>query len=148
MAAYWLNRGVRGRSRFVCFEHAYHGDTIATMSVCDPVNGMHAHFKGFLPEQFPCELPVDDARLARLDRLIREQRNSIAAVILEPIVQGAGGMRFHEPETVKAIRRLCDQYDVLLIFDEIATGFGRTGTMFACEQAGVIPDIICLSKSC
>ena len=144
---YWLNQGVTGRTRFVSFRHAYHGDTIAAMSVCDPENGMHAHFKGFLPEQFPSDLPVDDETCGALDELLDKNGAQIAAVIVEPIVQGAGGMRFHPPETVTALRELCDNHDVLLIADEIATGFGRTGTMFACEQAAVVPDIICVGKA-
>nr|WP_197532138.1 adenosylmethionine--8-amino-7-oxononanoate transaminase [Symmachiella macrocystis] len=146
-AQYWLNRGVRGRTKFVSFLHAYHGDTITAMSVCDPVNGMHAHFRGFLPEQFNTDLPLDEESTTALDRLLGEHRDEIAAVMLEPIVQGAGGMRFHPPETVATIRQLCDAHDVLLIADEIATGFARTGTMFACEQADVVPDIMCVSKA-
>lgn len=144
---YWLNQGVKGRTKFVSFRHAYHGDTVAAMSVCDPVNGMHSHFAGFLPEQFSCELPLDDRSLAALGELIEQNRAQIAAVMIEPLVQGAGGMRFHPPETVQAIRKLCDDHDVLLIADEIATGFCRTGTMFACEQADVVPDIICVGKA-
>ncbi len=146
-AQYWLNQGLLGRTKFVSFLHAYHGDTITAMSVCDPVNGMHAHFRGFLPQQFNTELPRDEASYAVLDQLLAENRDEIAAVMLEPLVQGAGGMRFHSAKTVAGIRNLCDQHNILLIADEIATGFGRTGTMFACEQADVVPDIICLSKA-
>jgi len=146
-AQYWLNRGVKGRNRFVSFFHAYHGDTITAMSVCDPINGMHAHFHGFLPQQFNTKLPIDPESTSAFDQLLGDHRDQIAAVMLEPIVQGAGGMRFHPPETVATIRRLCDEHEVLLIADEIATGFGRTGTLFACEQAEVVPDILCVSKA-
>ncbi len=143
---YWLNRGERDRNRFVCFRHGYHGDTLGAMSVTDPEGGMHAHFKGYLLEEYPAVIPEDEAGVAELDAFIARHRERLAGVILEPLVQGAGGYRFHSAEGVAEIRRLCDAHDVLLIFDEIATGFGRTGTMFACEQAGVIPDIITLGK--
>jgi adenosylmethionine-8-amino-7-oxononanoate aminotransferase len=143
---YWLNRGERGRNRFVCFRHGYHGDTLGAMSVTDPEGGMHAHFKGYLLEQYPAAIPEDEPKVAELDAFIGRHRERLAGVILEPLVQGAGGYRFHSAAAVAQIRRLCDVHGVLLIFDEIATGFGRTGTMFACEQAGVIPDIITLGK--
>ncbi len=143
---YWLNRGERGRNRFVCFRHGYHGDTLGAMSVTDPEGGMHAHFKGYLLEEYPAVIPEDETSVAELDAFIARHRERLAGVILEPLVQGAGGYRFHSAEAVAEIRRLCDAHDVLLIFDEIATGFGRTGTMFACEQADVIPDIITLGK--
>ena len=144
---FWLNRGVRGKNRFVSFKYGYHGDTTGAMSVCDPENSMHAHFKGFLHEQFVVDLPRDNATVAALDDLLSANCDRIAAIIVEPIVQGAGGMRFHGPEVLQTLRDMCQIHDVLLIFDEIATGFGRTGTMFACEQAGVVPDIITLSKA-
>ncbi len=144
---FWLNRGVQGKNRFVSFKYGYHGDTIGAMSVCDPLNSMHAHFKGFLHEQFVVDLPRDNATVAALDDLLSTQRDRIAAIIVEPLVQGAGGMRFHEPEVLEALRSLSEIHEVLLIFDEIATGFGRTGSMFACDQAGVVPDIITLSKA-
>lgn len=144
---FWLNQGVTTRKRFVSFAHGYHGDTTGAMSVCDPVNSMHAHFRGFLMEQFSRELPRDEAALDALGEFLRTRRDEVAGVILEPLVQGAGGMRFHPPWVVAAIHDLCRQHDVLLILDEIATGFGRTGTMFACEQADVVPDIICVGKA-
>lgn len=144
---YWLNRGTQGKNRFVSFKYGYHGDTIGAMSVCDPENSMHAHFKGFLHEQFVVDLPRDNATTAALDDLVRTNSERIAAIIVEPLVQGAGGMRFHGPEVLATLRDMCEIHNVLLIFDEIATGFGRTGSMFACDQAGVVPDIITLSKA-
>jgi adenosylmethionine-8-amino-7-oxononanoate aminotransferase len=144
---FWLNRGITGRSKFLSFRHAYHGDTTGAMSVCDPVNSMHSHFKGFLLEQFTHAVPQTDAEFAELDRFLRDTRETLAGVIIEPLVQGAGGMKFHPPESLTRLRQLCDEHDVLLIADEIATGFGRTGTMFACEQASIVPDIMCVGKA-
>lgn len=144
---YWINNGRRGRTRFVSFKGGYHGDTLATMSVCDPDEGMHTLFKGAIAEQFICELPVDEEKTAALDKFLAAHAHEVAAVVTEPLVQGAGGMRFHGPETLKTLRALCDKHDVLLILDEIFTGFGRTGSMFACEQAGIVPDIVTLSKA-
>jgi adenosylmethionine---8-amino-7-oxononanoate aminotransferase len=144
---YWLNKGVKGRTKCLAFKGAYHGDTFATMAVCDPDEGMHAHFKGVLPEQIIADLPEDEEKSAVLEALIAGHADQIAAIIVEPLVQGAGGMIFHEPEVLRRLRTLADKYDLLLIFDEIFTGFGRTGSMFACEAAGVVPDIITLSKA-
>jgi adenosylmethionine-8-amino-7-oxononanoate aminotransferase len=144
---YWLNNGIRTRKRFVSFRGGYHGDTIGTMSICDPDEGMHAMFRGLLSEQIIAGLPVDAAREAALRTLVERHADEIAGIVIEPLVQGAGGMRFHDPEVLQTLRALADQYDLLLIFDEIFTGFGRTGTMFACEQADVVPDIITLSKA-
>jgi adenosylmethionine-8-amino-7-oxononanoate aminotransferase len=144
---FWINNGRRGRTRFVSFKGGYHGDTLATMSVCDPDEGMHTLFKGAIAEQFICELPSDDEKTAALDAFLASHAHEIAAVVTEPLVQGAGGMRFHGPEVLKTLRALCDKHDVLLILDEIFTGFGRTGSMFACEQAGIVPDIVTLSKA-
>jgi adenosylmethionine-8-amino-7-oxononanoate aminotransferase len=144
---YWRNRGVPGRTRFICFPGAYHGDTLGAMSVCDPAEGMHRLLAGYVPEQVVAPLPVDRDRAAALGRTLAEHRERIAAVIVEPLVQAAGGMRFHPPDCLAEIARLARQHGALLIADEIATGFGRTGTMFACEQAGVIPDIVCLGKA-
>ena len=144
---YWINRGVKGRTQFVAFKGGYHGDTTGAMAVCDPEQGMHALFAGLLPQQHIVELPEDDEKAARLDRLLNERAGTIAGIIVEPLVQGAGGMKFHDANTLKRLRALADKYDLLLIFDEIFTGFGRTGTMFACDAAGVAPDIITLSKA-
>ncbi len=144
---YWLNRGVRGRTKFVAFKGGYHGDTTGAMAVTDPDSGMHALFAGLLPEHQVVDLPEDEARAAALDKLLRERAETIAAIIVEPLVQGAGGMKFHDAAVLARLRALADKYDILLIFDEIFTGFGRTGSMFACEAAGVVPDIITLSKA-
>jgi adenosylmethionine-8-amino-7-oxononanoate aminotransferase len=143
---YWLNRGVRGRTQFVAFKGGYHGDTIATMAVCDPEEGMHALFAGALPEHFVVDLPRDDETCAALDSFLERHAASIAGILVEPLVQGAGGMLFHDGECLARLRRLADKYDLILIFDEIFTGFGRTATMFACEAAEVVPDIITLGK--
>jgi adenosylmethionine---8-amino-7-oxononanoate aminotransferase len=144
---YWINRGARGRTQFIAFKGGYHGDTTGAMAVCDPDEGMHALFAGLLPQHLIVDLPDTEERTAALDKLIAGHADSLAAIIVEPLVQGAGGMRFHEATVLKRLRALADKYDLLLIFDEIFTGFGRTGAMFACEAAGVTPDIITLSKA-
>jgi adenosylmethionine-8-amino-7-oxononanoate aminotransferase len=144
---FWLNRGVRGRKKFVAFKGGYHGDTTGAMAVCDPEEGMHALFHGLLPEHFVVDLPQDEESIAALDRLLQRHAAEIAGLIVEPLVQGAGGMRFHHAAVLRHLREVADRYELLLIFDEIFTGFGRTGTMFACEAAGVVPDIITLSKA-
>ena len=144
---YWLNQGVSGRHRFVSFQGAYHGDTFAAMSVCDPEEGMHSLFAGALPEQHVVPLPEDKAGIVAFDAYLDRNGRDVAAVIVEPLVQGAGGMRFHTPEVLRTLRTACDKHGLLLIADEIMTGFGRTGTLFACEQAGVVPDIVTLSKA-
>ena len=144
---FWLNQGQAGRARFISFRHGYHGDTIGAMSVCDPDEGMHAMFTGVLPQQIVVDLPRDDAGFERFDNLLGIHARETAAVIMEPLVQAAGGLKFHTPDVLRRIADLCRRHDVLLIFDEIATGFARTGTMFACEQAETCPDIITLSKA-
>ena len=144
---YWINRGVRGRTKFVAFTGGYHGDTTGAMAVCDPHEGMHALFAGLLPQQIIAELPTSDEKADALDALLAERADMIAGIIVEPLVQGAGGMLFHDAATLKWLRALADKYDLLLIFDEIFTGFGRAGAMFACDAAGVTPDIITLSKA-
>jgi adenosylmethionine-8-amino-7-oxononanoate aminotransferase len=144
---YWINRGVKGRTRFLGFLGGYHGDTLATMTVCDPEEGMHSLFGGVLPSQIMASLPRDDASFAALDALLGERAGEIAAIMVEPLVQGAGGMIFHETEVLHRLRALADRHDVLLIFDEIFTGFGRTGSFFAMQAAGMAPDIVTLSKA-
>jgi adenosylmethionine-8-amino-7-oxononanoate aminotransferase len=144
---YWLNRGVGGRTRFVAFRGGYHGDTLATMSVCDPEEGMHALFKDALLTQHIADLPTTPEREQALDALLARHGDALAGILVEPLVQGAGGMRFHDPEALRVLRRLADRHGVLLIFDEIFTGFARTGTLFAMQQAGVAPDIVTLSKA-
>ena len=144
---YWLNRGVSGRSLFLSFRGGYHGDTLATMSVCDPDEGMHWLFRGVFPDQVLADLPLNDANEAMLDAILTDRGPRIAAILVEPLIQGAGGMIFHDAGVLKRLRRLADKHDVLLIFDEIFTGFGRTGTLFAMETAGIEPDIVTLSKA-
>lgn len=146
-AQMWRNRGVSGRTRFLAFRGGYHGDTMGAMSVCDPDEGMHRAFDGYLPAQMFCDLPRSAAETAALDAVLVEHRESLAAIIVEPLVQGAGGMRMHAPEVLATIARLARRHGLPLIADEIFTGFGRTGTLFACEQAGIVPDILCLSKA-
>ncbi len=151
---YWQSRGIAGRTRVLALRGAYHGDTFMAMSTCDPLTGMHHLFRGAVAEQLFAPRPlagfdeteVDTDREAFAAQL-REHAGSIAAVILEPVVQGAGGMHFYSPAFLRAVRALCDEHDVLLIADEIATGFGRTGRLFACEHAAIAPDILCLGKA-
>ncbi len=144
---YWLNKGERGRSKFVSFQHGYHGDTLGAMSVCDPKEGMHHMFKGALQEQHILEIPGDEESRKNLDDFLAHHKNQLAAVMVEPLVQAAGGFKFHDEDTLRFIREATQRHDVLLIFDEIMTGFGRTGTLFACQAADVVPDIITLSKA-
>ena len=144
---FWINRGVAGRTRFVSFLGGYHGDTLATMTVCDPEEGMHGLFAGVMPAQHIAALPRDDASEAALDRLLTEKGHEIAGVLVEPRVQGAGGMLLHDDAVLRRLRAICDRHGQLLIFDEIFTGFGRTGDLFACTGSGVTPDIITLSKA-
>lgn len=151
---YWQAQGQSGKSRLLTIRHGYHGDTFGAMAVCDPVSGMHHLFADQLSHHFFADAPSaasdetwDEQQIASFRTLIEAHHGEIAAVILEPIVQGAGGMRFYAPEFLRQVRRLCDACDVLLIVDEIATGFGRTGTMFACEQAQITPDIMCVGKA-
>ena len=151
---YWQALGHQAKSKFVSLRRGYHGDTWGAMSVCDPDRGMHHLFSGMLASQhfvaspnckFAQEFQPSD--ISELEQLLVENHQSIAAVTLEPIVQNAGGMYFYSPDYLAAVRKLCDRYDVLLIADEIATGFGRTGKMFACEWAEISPDIMCVGKA-
>ncbi len=151
---YWNSAGKPEKSRLLTVRSGYHGDTFGAMAVCDPVNGMHGIFSGVLPEHFFADAPgpgfhepCTDDDIAGFAGILSENHEKIAAVILEPVVQGAGGMRFYSPAYLKRVRELCDRYDVLLICDEIATGFGRTGALFACDHAGISPDIMCLGKA-
>jgi adenosylmethionine---8-amino-7-oxononanoate aminotransferase len=143
----WLNRGVKGRTLFVSFKGGYHGDTLGTMAICDPDEGMHSLFGPALMPQLVTDLPDTDERRAALAALLRAEKDRIAAVIVEPMLQGAGGMRIMSPETLRAIADETRAAGHLLIFDEIFTGFGRTGKMFAMEHADVVPDIVCLGKA-
>jgi adenosylmethionine-8-amino-7-oxononanoate aminotransferase len=142
---FWLNRGIAGRNRFVAFKGGYHGDTTGAMAVCDPDSGMHALFAGLLPAHFIVDLPQDAESEAAFARLIDRHAGEIAGILVEPLVQGAGGMRFHDVAVLRALRQAADRHDLLLISDEIFTGFGRTGSLFACEA--VVPDIVTLSKA-
>jgi adenosylmethionine-8-amino-7-oxononanoate aminotransferase len=144
---YWTNRGIPQRTRFVSFKGGYHGDTAGAMAVCDPEVGMHGPLAHLSPSHPVVDLPRDGATAHTLDRVLDRYSDDLAGIIVEPLVQGAGGMLFHAPDTLQRLRTLADKYELLLIFDEIFTGFGRTGTMFACEAAGVAPDIITLSKA-
>jgi adenosylmethionine-8-amino-7-oxononanoate aminotransferase len=144
---YWLNRGQRRRTRFIAFRGGYHGDTTGAMAVCDPAVGMHKLFHGLLPKHFIVDLPATDEGAAALAQVLERESGHLAGIIIEPLVQGAGGMRFHDPEVLRRLRAAADRYDLLLILDEIFTGFGRTGSMFAFEAAGIVPDIITLSKA-
>lgn len=142
-----LNQGQRGRTKILAFSGGYHGDTIGTMAICDPEEGMHSLYTGLLPEHPVVPLPKDAPSIAAFEAFLEREHHTLAAIIVEPLVQGAGGMVFHGPEVLQRLRAAADAYGLTLIFDEIFTGFGRTGTMFAFEQAGVVPDIVTLSKA-
>ncbi len=142
-----LNAGARGRTKILAFTGGYHGDTLGTMAICDPEEGMHSLFTGLLPEHPVIPLPRDAASVAAFDLFLEQHAATLAAIIVEPLVQGAGGMVFHDAAVLRHLRKAADYYGLTLIFDEIFTGFGRIGSMFALQQAGVVPDIITLSKA-
>jgi len=144
---YWRNRGFPSRGRIVAFKGGYHGDTTGAMAVSDPEGNFHAAFRGLLPEQIVTDLPANAESAAALEAILADRAGEIAAIIVEPLVQGAGGMRFHDADVLRNLRALADRYELLLIFDEIFTGFGRTGSLFAFQEAGVVPDILTLSKA-
>ena len=144
---FFLNRGETGRDRFIAFTDGYHGDTFAAMAVSDGRTGMHGRFGAAARRHYLHALPHDDAGEAALNRFVADHRHELAGIIVEPLVQGAGGMVFHAAEVLRRLRRLADRHGLLLIFDEIFTGFGRTGRLFAMEEAGMVPDIVTLSKA-
>jgi len=151
---YWAGLGRGNKQKLLTVRSGYHGDTLGAMAVCDPVTGMHGIFNDILVKHYFAEMPMcgyhdewDEIYIKNLKEILKVNHESIAAIILEPVVQGAGGMRFYSPTYLKRVRGLCDEFNVLLILDEIATGFGRTGTMFACEHAGISPDIMCVGKA-
>ncbi len=151
---YWAAQGQSARRRFLALRGGYHGDTWGAMSLCDPEQGMHQAFNGIVPSQLFAPVPrsrfgepADGAELAQIEQLLAQHGHELCAMVLEPIVQATGGMRFYSAELLAGIARLCRQHQVLLIADEIATGFGRTGRLFACEHAGITPDILCVGKA-
>ena len=151
---YWHNRGESQKTKFITIRNGYHGDTFAAMSACDPVNGMHHLFSGMLNKQYFADAPQirfredwQESDIASFERLLEKNGNHIAAAIFEPVVQNAGGVHFYHPEYVRRASELCKQHNVLLILDEIATGFGRSGKLFACEHADICPDIMCVGKA-
>ena len=151
---YWLSVGRPEKNKMLTVSGGYYGDTTGAMSVCDPVNSMHSRFSGILPQHYfvsrpACKFnePFEESHIEELRQKLEDLGNHLAAVIIEPIAQGAGGMYFYSPGYLKRLRELCDEYEALLIHDEIATGFGRTGKLFACEHADIVPDIMCVGKA-
>ncbi|MCO4838425.1 MAG: adenosylmethionine--8-amino-7-oxononanoate transaminase, partial [Oceanospirillaceae bacterium] len=151
---YWHSKVQPNKNRMLTIRNGYHGDTFGAMAVCDPINGMHGLFASVLPQHYFVDAPpmgfdrpLQTGDLDELEATMREHHDHIAALILEPIVQGAGGMRFYSPQWLSGAAKLCKQFNILLIADEIATGFGRSGALFACDHANVAPDIMCLGKA-
>ncbi|OUI79432.1 adenosylmethionine-8-amino-7-oxononanoate aminotransferase [Commensalibacter intestini] len=144
---FWLNQNKIEKTKILSFYGGYHGDTMATMAVCDPEEGMHHLFKDVLPHQHIIQLPTTQELRQQFSDFLEKHHHEIAAILMEPLVQGAGGMLFHDPEQLSFLRQQADHYNILLIFDEIFTGLGRTGSFFACNQADIVPDIIILSKA-
>ncbi|WP_433613493.1 adenosylmethionine--8-amino-7-oxononanoate transaminase [Prescottella agglutinans] len=147
---FWRSNGRPEKHRLLTWRGGYHGDTFAPMSVCDPDGGMHSLWTDVLARQLFAPAPprdFDPAYVAEFERLVARHRDELAAIIVEPVVQGAGGMRFHHPDYLRELRRMCDEHELLLVFDEIATGFGRTGELFAADHAGLAPDVMCVGKA-
>ena len=144
---YWKNKGDKKRNKFFSFLNGYHGDTMGGMSLCDPDQGMHKQLNDYMPKQYCIRLPLDEYDFSEFDMLMEGIGNTLAAVVIEPLVQGAGGMKFHSPDVLAEIYRITKKHGILFIADEIMTGFYRTGSLFACNEAGIIPDIMCLGKA-
>lgn len=144
---YWKNKGERNKSKFLSFHNSYHGDTMGAMSLSDVEHGMHKVFSSHVPKQYIVDIPFDEYGFSELSELMAGVKGHIAGMVIEPLVQGAGGMKFHSPDILAELHRLCKAHDILFIADEIATGFGRTGLMFACDEAGIAPDIACVGKA-
>jgi adenosylmethionine---8-amino-7-oxononanoate aminotransferase len=144
---FWLNKGHKNKNKFIFFKNGYHGDTSAAMAICDPDEGMHSLFKGYLNKNFLLKIPDNEIDKKKFIKLIQKNKSSIAGIIIEPLVQGAGGMKFHSASTLDFIYKIKKENDIVLIYDEIATGFYRTGTMFAFQQSNSIPDILCIGKA-
>ena len=144
---YWLNKGKKNKNKFIFFKNGYHGDTSAAMAICDPKEGMHSLFKGYLNKNFLAQIPNNEMNKNNLIQLLEKNKNKIAGIIIEPLVQGAGGMKFHSASTLDFIYKVKKENDIILIYDEIATGFYRTGTMFAFQQSNSVPDILCIGKA-
>lgn len=144
---YWRNKGEKNRSKFISFSHGYHGDTMGCMSLCDPDKGMHKSFNNYMPMQMCMDIPTDEYAFSEMDYMLGGVSNLVAGVVIEPLVQGAGGMKFHTADTLAEIYRIVKKHNLLFIADEVMTGFGRTGMMFACEEAGITPDIMCVGKA-
>ena len=144
---FWANRQEPDKRKFICFRNGYHGDTMGGMSLADPETGMHRTLNHYMPEQHVFDIPNSRADLALLAESLKEIRETVAGLVIEPLVQAAGGMKFHSPEMLAEIYQLCKEHRILFIADEIATGFGRTGSMFACLEVGITPDVMCLGKA-
>ena len=144
---YWRNKGQTHKERFICFQDGYHGDTLGAMSVSDPERSLHKAFRNSIIKQYVLPIPADEYGFAEFDELLGGVKGNLAGLIIEPLVQGAGGMRFHSADVLAEIHRIAKKHEILFIADEIATGFGRTGTMLACEEAAITPDILCVGKA-
>jgi adenosylmethionine-8-amino-7-oxononanoate aminotransferase len=144
---YWRNNGHKYRNKFVCFQNGYHGDTMGAMSLSDQTGGLYKFAHAYMPEQYSIPIPADEYAFAEFDSLLAAMARSVAAVVIEPLVQGAGGMRFHTADVLAEISRITKKHGLLLIADEVMTGFYRTGNLFAHQEAGILPDILCVGKA-
>jgi adenosylmethionine-8-amino-7-oxononanoate aminotransferase len=144
---YWKNKGDKKRNKFFSFLHGYHGDTMGGMSLCDPDHGMHKQLNDYMPKQYCIRLPLDEYDFSEFDMLLEGIGHEVAGVVIEPLVQGAGGMKFHSADVLAEIHRITKKHGILFIADEVMTGFYRTGSLFACNEAGIVPDIMCIGKA-